>query len=116
VIQQGEVYWIDLGMPVGSAPGYRRPGIVVQNDGLNATGLRTVVVVTLTTNLRRSLAVGNVLLREGEAGLPKPSVVNVTQILTVDRSQLAERIGMLSRRRVLEIIDGIRLVLEPIEP
>jgi mRNA interferase MazF len=114
VIRQGELYWLDLGVPIGSAPGYRRPYVIVQNDVFNDSGLASVVVCALTTSARRAGGPGNVVLRQGEGGLPRQSVVNVTELSTVDRSQLEDRIGTLSRRRVEEIIDGIRLVLEPV--
>jgi mRNA interferase MazF len=112
-IRQGDVCWVDLGVPTGSEPGYSHPHVVVQSDVYNRSRLRTVVVCALTTNLRRAEIPGNVLLSEGEANLPKSSVVNVTQIFTVDRSDLGEPIGRLSRRRVREIVSGIQLVLAP---
>ena len=115
MIRQGEVYWLDLGVPVGSAPGFRHPHLVVQSDALNASRLATVVVCALTTNLRLGRAPGNVLLEEGEANLPKRSVVNVTQLFTVDKRELEERIGVLSHRRVRQILDGMRLVFEPVD-
>ena len=115
MIRQGEVYWVELGEPVGSAPGYRHPHVVVQNDVFNASRIGTVVVCALTSNLRRGKAPGNVLLEEGEGGLPKPSAVDVSQIFAVDKTQLDERIGALSGARVRQILDGIHLVLEPRE-
>jgi len=115
VIRQGDIYWVDLGTPTGSAPGYRHPCVVIQNDLFNRSRIHTVVVCALTSNLKRAQAPGNVLLNVGEANLPKRSVVNVSQILTVDKSQLGERIGRLSAQRVRQILDGIRLVLEPRE-
>ncbi|MCL6641710.1 MAG: type II toxin-antitoxin system PemK/MazF family toxin [Candidatus Bipolaricaulota bacterium] len=115
VIRQGDIYWVDLGAPTGSAPGYRHPCVVVQNDLFNRSRINTVVVCALTSNLKRAKAPGNVLLDPGEANLPKRSVVTVSQILTVDKSQLGERIGRLSAQRVRQILDGIRLVLEPRE-
>lgn len=115
MIRQGDIYWVDLGTPTGSAPGYRHPCVVIQNDLFNRSRIHTVVVCALTSNLKRAQAPGNVLLNVGEANLPKRSVVNVSQILTVDKSQLGERIGRLSAQRVRQILDGIRLVLEPRE-
>jgi len=112
-VQQGDVYWIDFGSPSGSEPAYSHPHVVVQSDVYNRSRLLTVVVCALTSNLRRADIPGNVRLSEGEANLPRPSVVNVTQIFTVDRSELGEPIGRLSRRRVREIIDGVQLVLAP---
>ena len=113
VIRQGEVYWVDLGEPIGSEPGFRHPHVVVQNDVFNCSRIHTVVVCALTSNLQWAEAPGNVLLKLGEANLPKQSVVNVSQIFTVDKRQLEEKIGSLSTLRVREILDGIRLVLEP---
>jgi mRNA interferase MazF len=115
VVRQGEVYWLDLGVPSGSAPGYRRPYVVVQNDALNESGIHTTVVCALTSNVRRASAAGNVLLREREGGLPRQSAVNVSQMYTVDQRVLSERVGALSRRHVAEIVDGIRLILEPVD-
>jgi mRNA interferase MazF len=112
-VKQGDLFWIDLGRPVGSAPGFRRPHVVVQNDLFNASRIATVVVCALTTNLDRARAPGNVLLSKGEASLPKASVVNISQITTVDRSVLGGRIGTLSPRRVREIVNGLQLLLEP---
>ena len=113
VIRQGDIYWVDLQEPIGSEPGYRHPHVVVQNDVFNCSRIHTVVVCALTSNLQRAEAPGNVLLKLGEANLPKQSVVNVSQIFTVDKRQLEEKIGSLSTLRVREILDGIRLVLEP---
>lgn len=113
VIRQGEVFWIDLGEPCGPAPGYRHPHVVVQNNLFNQSRINTAVVCAITSNLARAGAPGNVLLRKGEAGLPRPSVVNVSQLFTVDKSELTERIGTLAGKRVLEIIEGMKLVIEP---
>lgn len=113
-VSQGEVFWIDLGDPAGSEPGFRRPYVVVQSDLFNDTNLQTVVVCALTTNLRRAAAPGNLLLDDGEVALPRRSVVNVTQLYTVDRRRLVERAGSLSRRRVGEIYRGLQLLLEPL--
>ncbi len=116
VIKQGDIFWVDLAEPSGSAPGFRRPYVVIQNNVFNRSRIRTVVVCALTSNLKRATAPGNVLLEPGEANLPKQSVVNVSQIFTVDKSDLDEKIGALSSRRVREILDGIRLLTEPREP
>lgn len=116
VIHQGDIYWVDLGEPTGSGPGYRHPHVVVQNNLFNRSQIKTVVVCALTSNLKRANAPGNVLLAKGEGNLPKQSVVNVSQIFTVDKSQLDEYIGTLSPKRVREILKGIQLVLEPREP
>ncbi len=116
VINQGDIFWIELEEPRGSEPGYKHPHVVVQNNIYNRSQIRTVVVCPLTSNIKRAKAPGNVLLEKKEANLPKQSVVNVSQVFTVDRTQLDEYIGTLSPRRVREIINGIELVIEPREP
>jgi len=116
VINQGDIFWIDLEEPRGSEPGYRHPHVVVQNNLFNRSKIGTVVVCALTSNLKRANAPGNVLLEKKEANLPKPSVANVSQIFTVDKNQVGEYIGTLSPRRVRQILDGIKLVMEPREP
>jgi len=113
VIRQGDIYWVDLAPPTGSEPGYRHPHVVVQNNLFNQSRIRTVVVCALTSNVARAAAPGNVLLDAYEANLPKQSVVNVSQLFTVDRTQLDEYIGTLGSERVREIVAGILLVLEP---
>ncbi len=115
VIHQGDIYWIDLEEPHRSEPGYRHPHVVVQNNLFNRSQIRTVLVCPLTSNLKRAGAPGNVLLDKKEANVPKPSVVNVTQVFTVDKSQLSDYIGTLSSRRVRQILEGIKLVIEPRE-
>jgi len=113
VIQQGDVFWVDLGKPSGSGPGLRHPQVVLQNDIYNRSRLGTVVVCGLTSNLRRAEIPGNVLLDEGEADLPKRSVVNVSQLYTVDKDDLVEKVGTLAPERVLQILDGVYRLLEP---
>ncbi len=113
VVRQGEIYWVDLGQPSGSAPGYRHPHIVVQNNLFNASNICTVVMCVLISNLKRGLSPGNVVLKKGEANLSKKSVVNITQIYTVDKTDLCEKIGRVSSDRFNEIVQGILLLLEP---
>jgi mRNA interferase MazF len=113
MILQGEVYWIDLGQPIGSEPAYIHPYVVIQNNVLNRSQIRTVIVCALTTNLRRAKAPGNVLLEVGEADLPEQSVVNISQVFTVDKALLTEKIGSLSRQRVQKILAGLALITEP---
>lgn len=113
MIRQGEIYWVYLDDPVGSEPGYLHPHVVVQNDVFNASRISTVVVCALTSNLKRAAAPGNVLLNKAEAGLPKQSVVNISQLFTVDKTQLGEKIGMLSPKRIGEVLAGLALLLEP---
>jgi mRNA interferase MazF len=111
VIAQGEVWWADLGDPAGSEPGYRRPVVVVQGDAFNASSLRTVVCVALTSNLRWGDAPGNVALTPRATGLPKPSVANVTQLVTLDRDALTERSGRLSASNLELVLAGIATLL-----
>ena len=113
VINQGDIYWIELDEPEGSEPGYRHPHVIVQNNLFNRSQIRTVLVCPLTSNLKRANAPGNILLEQKESNLPKQSVVNVSQVFTVDKKQLDEYIGTLSPKRIREILDGINLVLEP---
>ncbi len=113
VINQGDIYWVDLGEPIGSEPGYRHPHIVIQNNVFNRSRIRTVMVCALTSNLKRAKSPGNVLLEKGEANLPKKSVVNVTQVFTVDKTLLDEYIGTVSKTRMREILAGVKLVIEP---
>lgn len=113
VINQGDVFWVDLGEPPGSEPGYRHPHVVIQNNVFNHSRINTVVVCALTSNQKLAKAPANVLLDEGEADLPKQSVVNVSQIFTVDKRSLGEKIGTLSLRRVRQILAGVQLVIEP---
>jgi mRNA interferase MazF len=113
VINQGDVFWVELGEPSGSESGYRHPHVVIQNNVFNQSRINTVVVCVLTSNLKRAKAPGNVLLEQGEANLPKQSVVNVSQIFTIDKRDLEEKIGTLSPKRVQQILDRIDLVLQP---
>jgi len=115
VINQGDIFWIDLDEPSGSGPGYRHPHAVIQNNVFNRSRINTVVVCALTSNLDRANAPGNVMLEPGEAGLPKQSVVVVSQIFTVDKSQLGEHTGTLSKKRIRQILEGIKLLTEPRE-
>ena len=116
VINQGDVFWIDVEEPSGSEPGYRHPHVVIQNNLFNRSKIGTVVACVLTSNLKRANAPGNVLLDKKEADLTKQSVVNVSQIFTVDKSQVGDYIGTLSPRRMRQILDGIKLIMEPREP
>lgn len=113
VILQGDVFWLGLGKPVGSEPGFRHPYVVVQNDVFNASRLQTTVLCAITSNLDRAMAPGNVLLRKGEANLPRPGVVNISQIFTADKSALKDKIGTLSRQRIQEVVSGLGLLFRP---
>lgn len=107
------MFWADVVEPLGSAPRYDRPYLIVQNNAFNSSRINTVLVCGLTSNLHRAGDPGNVLLFPEEADLPEQSVVNVSQIVTLDKSQLRARIGALSPARVREVLRGINLLLEP---
>lgn len=111
MIHRGEVWWADLPMPTGSGPGYRRPVLVVQSEPYNRSALATAIVAVVTSNLQRALLPGNVRLAKRTSGLPKESVVNVSQLLTIDRSRLTKRSGTLPAEAMLRVDDGLRLVL-----
>ncbi len=111
VVAQGEVWWAELPDPTGSGPGFRRPVVVVQGDAFNASRIATVVCVPLTSNLRWADAPGNVLLPARLTGLPKDSVANVSQIVTLDRALLTERTGKLPRSKLTLVLSGIDVVL-----
>jgi len=98
VIRQGDLFWITLSEPSGSTPAYRHPHVVVQNNLFNDSRINTAVACTLTSNLKRAGAPGNVLLAPKESALPKPSVVLVSQLFTVDKSDLTDHITTLSKR------------------
>jgi mRNA interferase MazF len=111
-MQRGEIWWADLPDPVGAAPGYRRPVLILQSDAFNQSRIATIVVVVLTSNLRLAAAPGNVLVTTGESGLPQDSVINVSQIVTLDKSMLDMPTGQLTARRLEQVEDGVRLVLD----
>lgn len=115
MINQGDIFWVDLKEPSGSAPGYRHPHVVIQNNLFNRSRINTVVVCALTSNLKRAQAPGNVLLNKGEANVPKKSVVNISQIFTVNKSDLSEKIGFLTRERLNQVLEGVKLLTEPRE-
>lgn len=112
-VRQGAIWWADLGSPIGSEAAFQRPVAVVQNDDLNGSAIRTVIICPLTTNLRLARSPGNVLLQAGEAGLPDTSVVNASAITTINKFQLTEPVGQLSQSRLLEILNGVAIVLRP---
>lgn len=111
VVAQGDILWASLPDPVGSSPGLRRPVVIVQGDALNASGLATVIVVPLTSNLRWGAAPGNVLITGRQTGLPKDSVANVTQIVSVDRTILSDHVGRVSPAKLQLILEGIDIAL-----
>ena len=111
MISQGDVCWASLEDPVGSGPGFRRPVVIVQGDSFNASRIATAVVVPLTSSLRLAASPGNVVLAAASTGLPKDSVANVSQIVSVDRSVLSDRVGNLLENDLRLILAGIDLVL-----
>ncbi len=113
VIKQGDIFWIDLDKPSGSEQGYSHPFVVVQNNIFNKSQIGTVIGCAITSNLKRAKSPGNILLFPGEADLQKQSVVNISQIYTVDKKDLSEKIGTLSPERVQEMLDGMDLILKP---
>jgi mRNA interferase MazF len=111
VISQGDIWWADLSEPVGSEPGFRRPVLVVQGEALNLSRLATAICVPLTSNLKWGEAPGNVVLKAKATGLPKDSVANVSQIVTVDKDMLTERAGKVQQRHLELVFAGLDLVL-----
>ena len=110
-LARGEIWWADLPDPQASEPGYRRPLLIVQNDAFNRSRLRTTIAVVLTTNVRLLEAPGNVLVPARGSGLPRDSVANVSQIVTVDRGALKERVGRLPGSLMDQVADGLRVAL-----
>ena len=110
-MQRGEIWWASLPEPRGSGPGYRRPVLVVQADDFNRSQIGTIVVVVLTSNLALARAPGNVLAKARRAGLPRDSAINVSQLLTVDKRLLREKVRALDSATMAEVDDGLRLVL-----
>ena len=111
VIERGEIWWADLGEPRGSSPGFHRPIVIIQSDFFNKTAINTLIVAITTTNLRLAKMPGNVLLSQRSSGLKEESVVNISQLFTIDRSDLLEFVGTLSERKMEQIDEGLRLVL-----
>jgi mRNA interferase MazF len=110
IVNQGEIYWVPLEEPNGAEPGYIHPHVVIQDDVINHSRIHTVVVCALTTNLKRANMPGNVLLEAGEANLPRQSIVVVSQVSTVDKAQLGEYIGSLTKERMDQILAGMRFL------
>ncbi len=115
VIQQGDIFWVDFGEPSGSELAHLRPCIVIQNNVFNASRINTVVVCAITSNIRLAAAPGNQILAQNEANIPKRSVVNVSQIYTVDKSDLDRKIGTVSTAKLEQILGGVHTVIDPKE-
>jgi mRNA interferase MazF len=110
-MRRGEVWWADLPPPAGSGPGFRRPVLVVQSNPFNDSRIQTVVVAVLTSNVALAAAPGNVALTPRQSGLPRVSVVNVSQVMTLDRELLTERVSRLGHDKLASVDAGLRLVL-----
>lgn len=110
-MRRGEIWWGSLREPRGSEPGYRRPLLLVQADSFTRSRIQTVLAAVITSNVRLADAPGNVLLPEKTVGLPQDSVVNVSQLVTIDKRFLAERAGKLTPVQLRAVEDGLRLVL-----
>ena len=111
VIRNGSIYWVDFSPGKGSEPMGRRPGLVIQNDALNDSNLNTVIMLAITSTLKFDDLPGNVVLQKGEANMPKGCVVNVSQIKSVDKKSIKENIGALSEKRIAEVNEGLKLVM-----
>ena len=111
VIRKGSIYWVDFSPGKGSEPIGRRPGLVIQNDILNDSKLNTVIMLAITSTMKFGELPGNVILRKNEANLPKKCVINITQIKSVDKTSIKEKIATLSKRKMDEVYEGLKLVL-----
>ena len=107
VIVQGEVWWADLGEPIGSAPGFYRPILILQCDDFNRSRIATVLVVSLTSQLKWADNPGNLILNARETGLDQDSVANASQISSIDRRQLGDRVGQISDAKLVKVLDGV---------
>ena len=110
-MHRGEIWWASLGEPEGSGPGYRRPVLIVQSDEFNRSRINTVIVAVLTSNIALAQAPGNVLIKARHAGLAKDSVINVSQVITVDKQRLTEKVKKVEPSTMAEVDNGLRLVL-----
>jgi mRNA interferase MazF len=110
-VKRGQIWWAELPEPIASEPGYRRPVVIVQADEFTASRIRTILVAALTSNLRLAEAPGNVRLRKSKTGLLKDSVINVSQILTLDKDFLSEHVGHVDSQTLQQVDEGLRLVL-----
>jgi mRNA interferase MazF len=110
-MERGEVWWAHLPDPVASEPGFNRPVVVIQSNAFNRSHIRTIIAVVLTSNLRLAEAPGNVLMSASDTGLPKDSVANVSQVITIDRSFLTEKCGKLPSHLIRSVDEGLRLAL-----
>ena len=107
----GEIWWADLGIPFGSEPGFKRPVIIIQDDAFNRSQIQTIIVASITTNLDLADAPGNVYLEKEDSGLPKDGVINISQISTIDKRRLTEKVCVLSQSTMAKVTYGIKLIL-----
>lgn len=112
VIQRGDIYWVNFSPGKGSEPTGRRPGLVIQSNALNYSKLNTVVMLAITSTLKFGELPGNVMLQKGEANMPRKCVINATQIKSVDKMSLVEKIGTLSNQKLEEVVQGLKLVMD----
>ena len=110
-MQRGDIWWASLPAPEGSGPGYRRPVLIVQSNEFNRSRINTLIVAVITSNMALASAPGNVQLGPRSSGLPKESVVNISQLITVDRRFLTEKIKSIDPQKMKEVEDGLRLIL-----
>lgn len=108
---RGEIWWADLGLPFGSEPGFRRPILILQNDAFTRSKLNTIIIAPLTTNLSLAAAPGNTLVKKRDSRLPADSVINLSQIVTIDKLRLIEKVGKLNPAILKQVDEGIKLVL-----
>jgi len=112
VIKRGEIWWAELPEPIGAGPGYKRPLVIIQSNDFNKSKINTIIAAAITSNIRLAAAPGNVLISSKKSKLPKESVINVSQIITIDRSFLTEKVHTLSDKIMAQVDEGVRLVLK----
>ena len=112
VIKRGQIWWAELPEPLGSGPGYRRPLLIIQSNDFNKSKINTIIAAVITSNIRLSVAPGNILLSTKKSKLSKESVVNVSQLITIDKSFLTEKVNTLSSSIMANVDEGVRLVLQ----
>ena len=112
VIKRGQIWWAELPEPMGSGPGYRRPLLIIQSNNFNKSKINTIIAAVITFNIRLSAAPGNILLSTQKSKLPKESVINVSQLITIDKSFLTEKVNTLSNSIMANVDEGVRLVLQ----
>lgn len=112
VIKRGEIWWAELQEPVGSGPGYKRPLLIIQSNDFNKSKINTTIAAVITSNIRLAAAPGNVILSSKRSKLPKESVINVSQIITIDKSFLTEKVHTLPNKFMAQVDEGVKLVLK----